>query len=95
MDKAGYRGKHHLWNRHFLDHAGRPHRPSRRFKATDTGTDQWRDFCFQHGVNLAVMEAAGGYERDTFARLWAAGLPVATPRLQFNGNCAREVRYEP
>jgi transposase len=34
-------------------------------------------FCRQHGVELVVMEATGGYEKQAFALLWARGVPVA------------------
>ena len=33
------------------------------------------DFCRQHGVQLVAMEASGGYERQPFLMLWAAGIP--------------------
>jgi transposase len=34
-------------------------------------------FCQQHEVELVAMEATGGYERQAFAQLWEANLPVA------------------
>lgn len=34
-------------------------------------------FCLEHGVELVVMEATGGYEKLPFGLLWAAGLPCA------------------
>jgi len=34
-------------------------------------------FCRQHGVNLVVMEASGGYERRAFLELWQAGVGCA------------------
>lgn len=34
-------------------------------------------FCVEHGVELVVMEATGGYEKLPFGLLWAAGLPCA------------------
>jgi transposase len=34
-------------------------------------------FCRQHGVELVVMEASGGYERRAFLELWQAGLSCA------------------
>jgi transposase len=39
-------------------------------------------FCTSHSVELAVMEATGGYEKLPFALLWAAGVPcaIANPR---------------
>jgi transposase len=32
------------------------------------------DFCRRHGVQLVAMEATGGYERQAFLLLWAAGV---------------------
>lgn len=39
-------------------------------------------FCAEHGVELVVMEATGGYEKLPFGLLWAAGVPcaIANPR---------------
>lgn len=34
-------------------------------------------FCERHRVELAVMEATGGYERKAFLLLWQKGLPCA------------------
>lgn len=34
-------------------------------------------FCTEHGVELVVMEASGGYEKLPFGLLWAAGVPCA------------------
>jgi transposase len=34
-------------------------------------------FCVEHGVELVVMEATGGYEKLPFGLLWAAGVPCA------------------
>jgi transposase len=34
-------------------------------------------FCTEHGVELVVMEATGGYEKLPFGLLWAAGVPCA------------------
>jgi transposase len=34
-------------------------------------------FCAEHGVELVVMEATGGYEKLPFGLLWAAGVPCA------------------
>lgn len=34
-------------------------------------------FCREHRVDLVVMEASGGYERQAFALLWEAGLACA------------------
>ena len=39
-------------------------------------------FCKEHGVELVVMEATGGYEKFPFVLLWGQGLPcaIANPR---------------
>lgn len=34
-------------------------------------------FCVEHGVELVVMEATGGYEKLPFGLLWSAGVPCA------------------
>jgi transposase len=34
-------------------------------------------FCVEHGVELVVMEATGGYEKLPFGLLWEAGVPCA------------------
>jgi transposase len=34
-------------------------------------------FCRQHGVELVVMEATGGYEKLVFSQLWAEGMACA------------------
>ena len=34
-------------------------------------------FCRQHGVELVVMEATGGYERQAFLLLWESGMAAA------------------
>ena len=34
-------------------------------------------FCREHAVQLVVMEASGGYERQAFLLLWEAGIPCA------------------
>jgi transposase len=34
-------------------------------------------FCQEHGVELVVMEATGGYEKLPFLLLWQAGVPCA------------------
>jgi transposase len=35
------------------------------------------EFCEEHGVELVVMEATGGYEKLVFDLMWAAGVPCA------------------
>lgn len=49
----------------------------RRFENTVAGILALGEYCREHQVELVVMEATGGYERQAFELLWAAGLPVA------------------
>jgi transposase len=51
--------------------------PSGAFESFDNdaeGIAALADFCRQHGVELVVMEASGGFERQAFLLLWAAGI---------------------
>ena len=84
--KAGYRDRHHLWSRCFLDASGRPHRAKgafQRFANTPEGVEALASFALEHEVTLVAMEATGGYEKKPFALLWAQGLPCAilNPRM--------------
>jgi transposase len=54
-----------------------PDGPGGTFANTAEGIAELAAFCQQHQVELVVMEATGGYERQAFALLWARGLPVA------------------
>ena len=56
--------------------------PVRRFANSPEGIALLAAFCRENGVQLAVMEASGGYERQPFALLWAASIPaaIADPR---------------
>ena len=54
--------------------------PWQPFEVTGTAIDQLLAFCQHHGAKLAVMDATRRYERHAFARLWAAGMPVAIAR---------------
>lgn len=54
-----------------------PQGPARSFPNTPEGSAELTVFCRQHGVELVAMEATGGYEKQSFALLWAHGLPVA------------------
>lgn len=51
--------------------------PHLRVANDEEGIAELAEFCQAHRVELAVMEASGGYERLAFALLWAAGLPCA------------------
>lgn len=46
-------------------------------RRTPEGIAELRSFCAEHGVELVVMEATGGYEKLPFSLLWAAGMPCA------------------
>lgn len=41
------------------------------------GIARLASLCAEHGVELVVMEATGGYEKLPFGLLWAAGVPCA------------------
>jgi transposase len=51
--------------------------PTGSFPNTAEGSTALTAFCRQQGVELVAMEATGGYEKRSFALLWAHGLPVA------------------
>ena len=54
-----------------------PNGPELRVKATPEGIAELAAWCRAHGVELAVMEASGGYERAAWRLLWAHGVPAA------------------
>jgi transposase len=54
-----------------------PHGPSLRVDRSAAGIERLAAFCRDHAVELAVMEATGGYEKLAFGLLWAAGIPCA------------------
>jgi transposase len=60
-----------------LDARVGPHGPSLRVERNAAGIEQLAAFCREHAVELAVMEATGGYEKLAFGLLWAAGIPCA------------------
>src|SRR5665213_1294502 len=53
-----------------------------RFSNDAEGIAALAAFCRRHEVQLAVMEATGGYERTAFLLLWEAGIPcgLTNPR---------------
>ena len=51
--------------------------PSVRVEATPRGVDRLLAFCREHGAELVVMEATGGYEALPFALLWERGMACA------------------
>jgi transposase len=61
----------------FLDARVRPGEARLRVERTAEGIEVLAAFCREHGVQLVVMEATGGYERGPFKLLWGAGLPCA------------------
>jgi transposase len=54
-----------------------PDGPFRSFANRPEGIAELAAFCQAQGVQLAALEATGGYEKQPFALLWAHGLPVA------------------
>jgi len=48
-----------------------------RFANAPEGIDALYNWCRQASVDLAAVEATGGYERAIFTGLWARGIPVA------------------
>lgn len=61
----------------YLDAAIGPDGAFLRVANDAEGVAELAAFCETHGVELAVMEASGGYERLAFGLLWAAGLACA------------------
>lgn len=61
----------------FLDAAIGQAGTPQRFPNTPEGITQLALFCHTDGVELVAMEATGGYERQAFALLSEAALPVA------------------
>jgi transposase len=54
-----------------------PEGPELQVKATPEGVAELAAWCLGHGVELAVMEASGGYERIAWRLLWAHGVAAA------------------
>jgi transposase len=48
-----------------------------QFARTGPGIEELAEFCRSHAVDLAVMEATGGYETLPFGLLWGHGVPAA------------------
>ena len=59
-----------------------PAGPGESFANSAEGITELGAFCHQHGVQLAALEATGGYEKQAFALLWAQQVPatVLNPR---------------
>lgn len=66
----------------WLDAKLGPQGESLRAENSAEGVSALAAFCREHGVELVVLEATGGYERLAFGLLWAQGLPcaLANPR---------------
>lgn len=66
----------------WLDAKLGPQGESLRAENSAEGMSALAAFCHEHGVELVVLEATGGYERLAFGLLWAQGLPcaLANPR---------------
>jgi transposase len=66
----------------WLDGRLGPQGEALRVENTAEGVTALVSFCREHGVELVVLEASGGYERAAFGLLWAQGLPcaLANPR---------------
>jgi transposase len=60
-----------------LDACVEPGGRSASFDNDAAGIAELAAFCRMHAVNLAVMEASGGYERRAFLGLWEAGVGCA------------------
>jgi transposase len=54
-----------------------PQGPELQVANTPQGVAELSAWCLRHGVELAVMEATGGYERTAFRLLWAHGVAAA------------------
>jgi transposase len=59
----------------WLDAHVEPGATAERFGNDAAGIAGLAGFCRDHGAELAVMEASGGYERLAFLLLWQAGQP--------------------
>jgi len=60
-----------------LDARVRPGGDEARFAATAEGIAALAAFCRERQVDLAVMEATGGYEKLAYTLLWSHGIPAA------------------
>lgn len=47
------------------------------FTLTPEGVAALAEFCREHGVELVIMEATGGYEKLVYTLLWSHGIPAA------------------
>jgi transposase len=61
----------------WLDARLGPQGEHRRVERSAEGVSALAAFCRDHGVELVVLEATGGYEQLAFGQLWAQGVPCA------------------
>ena len=73
-------------SKEWLDVHVEPSEAEGRFRNDAIGIAEFAAFCREHGVELVVMEASGGYERLAFLVLWEEGIDCAIAN-------ARNVRY--
>ena len=69
-------------SKRWLDAHVAPAGTSARFGNDPSGIAALAEFCHRQSVQLVAMEATGGYERQPFLLLWAAGIAcgVTNPR---------------
>ena len=65
----------------------------KRFKSTPAGIAALAAFCRDHGVELVVMEATGGYEKAAHKGLYEAGLDVAIVNARSVRHYAESLNY--
>ena len=65
----------------------------KRFKSNSVGIEALAAFCREHGAELVVMEATGGYEKPAYKGLYAAGLGVAIVNARSVRKYAESLNY--
>lgn len=65
----------------------------KRFKADPAGIEALAAFCREHGAELVVMEATGGYEKPAYKGLYEAGLKVAIVNARSVRKYAESLNY--
>ena len=65
----------------------------KRFKSNPAGIEALAGFCREHGAELVVMEATGGYEKPAYKGLHAAGLGVAIVNARSVRKYAESLNY--
>ena len=64
-----------------------------RFANSPEGVAELAQACHAAGIELAVMEASGGYERVAFLGLWQLGLPCAITNARAVRDFAKAMGY--